>query len=116
MTEHINLGPAVNLGLSHNYGKSLINCLFPNVEYKNLTSSCLQLATDDTRICIYQTNFDIDVPLSRSLYNYANNRTMDTKVLVDTKRDYSAIDRYSYDFFLEDTILTLKDMRVLFKD
>lgn len=86
MTEEMSFGPGLKVGTAVNGEKSLLNCNYPSVSYKHSSSSVLQSSKADTRI--HKTTFNIGVPSPKSLYTYAENRTSDTKVLVDTERDY----------------------------
>lgn len=124
MTKDMDMGSGYKIGVAHNSNNSLVNAQFGELTYKHTSSSSQQSSTALSRI--YRSNFTIGTPTPKTLYEYAKNRTTDTKVLVDTDRDYLNTDyrqsltstfgfnQRSYDFLLGDTIMTSGDIAFLF--
>lgn len=114
-------------GTLFNSGKSFSNSAHENVTY-SLSNSNYPISIGECASRVYSTYFHIGKASSSNLYKKRKDKLVDTKVLLDTDRDYLdtssrrsltstfGFNQKSFDVLLSDTYLSVKDYHFLYKD
>jgi len=114
-------------GVLFNGGKSFTNSAYEFISY-SLSNSNTAVSIGECASKIYSTYLHVGKSSSGNLYKKGKEKLVDTKVLVDTDRDYLdttsrrsltttfGFNQKSFDILLSDTYLSVKDYHFLYKD
>jgi hypothetical protein len=114
-------------GVVFNGGRSFTNCANESVTY-SLSNSSNAVTIGDCASRIYSTYYHIGKSSSGNLYKKGKDKLVDTKVLLDTDRDYLdtnsrrtltstfGFNQKCFDVLLSDSYMAVKDYHFLYKD
>lgn len=114
-------------GVLFNGGKSFTNSAHESVTY-SVSNSNTAISIGECASRIYSTYFHVGKSSSGNLYKKGRDKLVDTKVLLDTDRDYLdtlsrrtltstfGFNQKSFDILLSDTYMSVKDYHFLYKD
>lgn len=114
-------------GVVFNGGRSFTNCVHESVSY-SLNNSNNAVTIGDCASRIYSTYYHVGKSSSGNLYQKGKDKLVDTKVLLDTDRNYLDTDsrrtltstfgfnQKCFDMLLSDTYMAIKDYHFLYKD
>ena len=106
-------------GVIFNGGKSFINCAHESINY-SVSNSNTDVSIGECASRIYSTYFHVGKASSGNLYKKGRDKLMDTKILLDTDRDYLdtvsrrtltstfGFNQKSFDVLLSDTYMSVK--------